>query len=247
MNDPDGSLELGDNEYQPQKRLMSFMFRKKVYPIPKDDERTLHPLASANIISKIFFWWLFPILKVGYSRTLQPNDLWVLTDDMKVEHFTDKFNFYLAQEREKAQRKHIANKCKERNETPETSSVTPEDDLQDFVLTPFNMIMILMRTLKGQLIFATLMAQIGLCGLAFSPLLSKYLIQFVQERALGLEPHPGKGIGYAFGVVLLSLTSGILFTHFFYWGFVMGTETKSLLTNEILKKSLKLRDRKSVV
>ncbi|KAG7661623.1 uncharacterized protein J8A68_004892 [[Candida] subhashii] len=240
MNDPDGSLELGDNEYQPQKRLMSFMFRKKVYPIPKDDERTLHPLASANIISKIFFWWLFPILKVGYSRTLQPNDLWVLTDDMKVEHFTDKFNFYLAQEREKAQRKHIANKCKERNETPETSSVTPEDDLQDFVLTPFNMIMILMRTLKGQLIFATLMAQIGLCGLAFSPLLSKYLIQFVQERALGLEPHPGKGIGYAFGVVLLSLTSGILFTHFFYWGFVMGTETKSLLTNEILKKSLKL-------
>lgn len=240
MSDPHDSLELGGGEYQPQKRSMSFMMPKKVYPIPKEDERPLHPLAKTNIISRIFFWWLFPILKVGYSRTLQPNDLWALTDDMKVEYYTERFNYYLAKERIKAETKHILKKCKERNETPETTKVPPEDDLQDFVLSPTNMVIIMAFTLMRQLIIATVLAELGLCGMAFSPLLTKYLVRYVEERAFGLERTTGQGIGYAFGVFALLFVVSMFFNHFFYYGLVMGIETKSLLTNAILKKALKL-------
>ncbi|XP_047432401.1 ATP-binding cassette sub-family C member 4-like [Mugil cephalus] len=41
-----------------------------------------NPAASANIVSKIFFWWLNPLFSVGYKRPLEEDDMYeVLAED----------------------------------------------------------------------------------------------------------------------------------------------------------------------
>ncbi|WVQ85784.1 hypothetical protein IAT38_007951 [Cryptococcus sp. DSM 104549] len=40
------------------------------------------PEAKASFISKVLFHWATPIMKAGYSRPLEAEDLWTLTDDL---------------------------------------------------------------------------------------------------------------------------------------------------------------------
>ncbi|XP_044044179.1 multidrug resistance-associated protein 4 isoform X2 [Siniperca chuatsi] len=41
-----------------------------------------NPAATANILSKIFFWWLNPLFRTGYKRRLEEDDMYeVLTED----------------------------------------------------------------------------------------------------------------------------------------------------------------------
>ncbi|CAH1244774.1 ABCC4 [Branchiostoma lanceolatum] len=35
-----------------------------------------NPLATAGLVSKIFFWWLNPLFKIGYKRTIQEDDMY---------------------------------------------------------------------------------------------------------------------------------------------------------------------------
>uniref|UniRef100_A0A8D0T9Z5 Multidrug resistance-associated protein 4 n=1 Tax=Sus scrofa TaxID=9823 RepID=A0A8D0T9Z5_PIG len=48
-----------------------------VYPEPKHN-----PLGDANICSRLLFWWLTPLLRVGYKRRLEEDDMYsVLPED----------------------------------------------------------------------------------------------------------------------------------------------------------------------
>ncbi|XP_041637493.1 multidrug resistance-associated protein 4 [Cheilinus undulatus] len=41
-----------------------------------------NPAATASLLSKIFFWWLNPLFKIGYKRRLEEDDMYeVLTED----------------------------------------------------------------------------------------------------------------------------------------------------------------------
>lgn len=78
-----------------QKRLMSFMFRKTA---PRAEESDMKPIPfhDAGILSKTFFWWTNPVMKVGYTRTLEPNDLYKVEGDWLVKTNTDKIRSELA-------------------------------------------------------------------------------------------------------------------------------------------------------
>ncbi|XP_033954626.1 ATP-binding cassette sub-family C member 4-like [Pseudochaenichthys georgianus] len=49
----------------------------------KDSKETkTNPAASAGLVSKIFFWWLNPLFRIGYKRKLEEEDMYdVLTED----------------------------------------------------------------------------------------------------------------------------------------------------------------------
>ncbi|XP_010774715.1 uncharacterized protein [Notothenia coriiceps] len=49
----------------------------------KDSKETkTNPAASAGLVSKIFFWWLNPLFRIGYKRKLEEGDMYdVLTED----------------------------------------------------------------------------------------------------------------------------------------------------------------------
>ena len=287
------SLESG---IVPQKRLLSFLLPNKIYPIPSDAERKPFPEENAGIISRAFFWWLFPILKVGYGRTLTDKDLYYLPDNMKVEHFIAIFDEILEREIKHAKEKHIrkkaqkAKKAKEvakeitekevtKNEITEneiteneitgneitgneitdieitdkeitnkeispkdisTTTATSEDPLADFYFSKWNLFFVLFLTFRPKLILSGIFSLIALLLIAFTPLLTKHLTEFVQDRAQGNDVHIGVGVGYAIGVTLFLFFGGMTINHAFQISFVTGNRCKSVLTHFILQKSFKL-------
>nr|ODN90116.1 cadmium ion transporter [Cryptococcus depauperatus CBS 7841] len=52
----------------------------------------LLPEAGANLISKIFFHWVTPLMKVGYTRPLEAEDLWKLSSDLECETIAQNLN-----------------------------------------------------------------------------------------------------------------------------------------------------------
>jgi ABC-type multidrug transport system fused ATPase/permease subunit len=234
------SLEFGEDELQPQKRLFSFLVPSKTIPIPEDSERKPFPYKDAGIFSKLYFLWLLPVMKVGYRRTLTKRDLFHLTDNLKVETSLEKFKVVYNSKLEFYKNLHINTKLEARGETPETSSVSRNDDLRDFKLSKYNMIWILILAFKKYIIIYQSLAVFALIIVACVPLLIKELIKFVQLRTFGISTSIGTGIGYSVGVCIMMLVQSLAFNHFFFLGNILGIQVKSVLTSMLLQKSFKL-------
>lgn len=237
MSNPEERLDV---PVRPQKRLLSRFLSKKVPHIPLDDERKPFPLKSANIISQIFFWWLFPVMNAGYKRTLTPQDLFTLTDEIKVEAMADTFYKSFENRYDRAKIKHIKAKCKARGETLQTSTVDPDDDLEDFELPKTVTILSLLDTFWWQYLGACFFLVLANGGMTCNPLLSKKLIKYVELKAYGYETGVGKGVGYALGSAGVILVTGICINHFFYRSVLTGAQAKAVLTKAILDKSFRL-------
>lgn len=60
-------------------------------PPPPPKPNTLIPEANANIFSKLTFWWLGNLLKLGYKRPLENDDLYILNDAKLAKNVTSDF------------------------------------------------------------------------------------------------------------------------------------------------------------
>ncbi|CAK9439681.1 uncharacterized protein LODBEIA_P37810 [Lodderomyces beijingensis] len=225
---------------QRQKRLLSVFLSKKVPHVPAEEERRPYPASTTNFVSRIFFWWLSPVMKTGYKRTLQAEDLFYLTDEIKVQAMADAFYRYMSQDIHHAKVKFLRRKCKERGETLETTSVDPENDLRDFELSKFITVWALAKTFKWQYSWACLCLALSNAGQTTMPLVTKKLIQYVEMKALGHETGIGKGLGYSFCTAAMVFITGIFINHFFYRSMLTGAQAKAVLTKALLDKSFKL-------
>ena len=188
------SHSLESLELEPQRRLLSFMLSKKVPPLPLDEERKLFPEKRVNILSRIFFLWLFPVLNTGYKRTLKPEDMFKLTDEIRIETMYAKFSNILEESLKKAKQKHILEKCKERGENVENSSIDEEDDMKDFKLPKPLTVLAILKTFKWQYLKACFYLALANGGMTANPLQTKKLISYVEMKALGYETGIGKGL-----------------------------------------------------
>lgn len=213
-----------------QKRLFSFLHTKKVPVIPEhDDDRKTFPLLHANYLSRIFLWWVYPIIRVGYKRTLQPNDLFKMDDKMSIEvlfkSFESNMNYYLDKCRKKYLKDH--------------PDATEEEVLEHAQLPKHTALKCLFFTFKRQYIWAVICALLANCTSGFNPMITKRLIEFVEEKALYPSLHVNKGVGYAIGASLMMLLNGLFFNHFFLASQTVGVQAKSVLTKAALNKMFK--------
>ncbi|RLV90454.1 Oligomycin resistance ATP-dependent permease YOR1 [Spathaspora sp. JA1] len=229
-----------DPHFLKQKRLLTFMLSKAVPPIPNEEERKPYPAQKANVLSRALFWWLRPVMHTGYRRTLQPEDLFYLTDDIKVQSMADTFYNYMSNDIENARQKHVEEKCKERGETVATSSVDRDTDLADFKLSKFLTVWALAKTYKWQYTWACTLLTLSQVGQTTLPLLTKKLIRYVELKALGVETGVGRGVGYSIGSAVIIFIVGVLINHFFYRSMLTGAQAKAVLTKALLDKSFKL-------
>ncbi|CUM57292.1 uncharacterized protein AC631_05781 [Debaryomyces fabryi] len=232
------SSSLEDNGLERQQRLLSFLWPKTVPPLPNEDERLLYGEKRAGIFSKAFFWWMIPVMNPGYMRTLQPEDLFTLTDDISVEQMSARFNKLFKKKVDKAKRKHIIQKFKNRNEKVEISDIDQyKDDLEDFTPPQFLPWFVIIETFKWEyfaaVIFLALMYGTSSC----IALVTKELIKYVEYKAVGVELGIGKGLGYAFGTVGMVVFTGFMGNHYFYRAMLIGAKTKAVLIKSILDKS----------
>ncbi|GME72809.1 unnamed protein product [Ambrosiozyma monospora] len=186
------------------------------------------------------FWWITPLMKVGYERTITPPDLYKLDDTMEIEKLSETFERHLKKRITYYQNQHIMKKYQIRKETQETSTVDRETDLENFILPKSALFMALYHTFYFQFMKSIVQMCIQGAGTSLQPLLLKKLTEFVQLKAQGLNPAIGKGIGYSIGTAVFIAFVGIMVNHSFYNAMMVGAKTRSVLIRTILKKSFVL-------
>lgn len=85
-------------------------------PRPSLDDVPVIPLATANIISKLTYHWITPIITLGYQRPLQATDLWKMDESRESQR--------LGAALDEAWR-HRCNRAKERNEEVRNGQINP--------------------------------------------------------------------------------------------------------------------------
>ncbi|KAI3614331.1 abc transporter [Moniliophthora roreri] len=188
------------------------------------------PERKAFFLSQIFLSWLDPLLKVGFSRPLQHDDLWSLPPDRLTDALTDKL------EKEfNARSSSLASKPSEDVEKAERrdengpnsaeSSAAPSDSEGDSTL---------LKSLHS--IFFVRWWTVGILHLfaeslrITTPLVTKVILTWLaesyifyrtteeQRNAFGISNQPPPGIGYGIGLAfalfaMLGCQSGQIFYH----------------------------------
>ncbi|WVW81052.1 hypothetical protein I302_103043 [Kwoniella bestiolae CBS 10118] len=60
------------------------------------------PEKNANILSRIVFHWVTPIMRAGYSRPLEADDLWTLTSDLECKNIADRLQANLNKQKSRS-------------------------------------------------------------------------------------------------------------------------------------------------
>ncbi|KAI5953784.1 hypothetical protein KGF57_003993 [Candida theae] len=208
-------------ESQPQlhneKRLFSWLFSKRVPSIPSEEERKEYPWTKTNAIKRVGFWWLWPVLKKGYKRTLHPDDLFVLTPELKVEYMYAQWEKHMSK---------IVGDLDESKPWPKYA-------------IPWALFL----TFKWQYTFSCVCLALAFVCIATSPLVTRQLIDFVEYKYFGVYTTYNRGIGLTFGAVILIFVNGLLLNHFFHNSMICGAQAKAILTKALLKKSFNLNSK----
>ena len=205
-----------ESEYLPQKRLFSSFFSKRLPKIAENDDQRKHfPSNEFTPLNFFFFSWVIPVLKIGYKRTIHPNDLFKLNENDKIEKIHNDFLIHWYS---------IVSKHKNGDK-----------------INKIAIVFALFKTFKWRYGRAIFYGVISNSAAACIPIVSKKLIDFVEKKHYNVEMmSSNKGIGYAFGVALLLYIFAFTMSHSLFNAFVTGGLVRSVLTKSILTKSFKL-------
>ena len=220
-----------DSNVFPQKRLLSLFFSNKVDHIPdNENERKVYPHFNTNIFSKIFLWWVTPLLRVGYKRTLQPNDMFKMDERMAISTIYSKFLKNLNYYQEKARASYKKNH----------PNVSDNEIIKNAKLPKLVLARVLFFTFERQYLQACVLALLANCGLGFVPMLTKRLIVFVEKKEMNHHLKVNKGVGYAIGSALIMLFSGFANNHFYHYSMLTGSQAKAVLTRAVFSKMFRM-------
>lgn len=209
------------DDLQPQRRMFLRLLPKRPLPHrPTPEERSEYPEPSANILSRIFFTWMHPILDTGYRRTLVPEDLFTLTPSLQSKEMGTKFEEIFGSE--------IAKRDAAREKKP----------LKDGEKEGYKWITTLaaIKTFKLQFGISCLILTITQCASACTPLLTKKMIQVAENR----KDNTGPAVGYVIGTVLVVFIIGVLVNQFTYLSTMTGARVRAALTKAVMEKSFRI-------
>ncbi|KAM9674352.1 ATP-binding cassette sub-family C member 4-like isoform 2-T2 [Dama dama] len=66
--------------------------------LPQYPEVKPNPLQKANLCSRLFFWWLNPLFKIGHKRKLEEDDLYSVLPEDRSQHLGEELQGYWDQE-----------------------------------------------------------------------------------------------------------------------------------------------------
>ncbi|KAK9324473.1 P-loop containing nucleoside triphosphate hydrolase protein [Lipomyces orientalis] len=76
-------------------------------PPPVPDVPEMTPEARANFISKLYFWWMNDLMKTGYARPLEDNDVPLVEPNRTAKVMTEKFLANLEKHKQKGHKKNL--------------------------------------------------------------------------------------------------------------------------------------------
>lgn len=183
-------------------------------PVPEEREPS-HEY-NASWISKLFFTWQGPIMRTGYKRPLELNDLWSVNPDRSV--------------------------VKQSAAVKAAFLRRSKSGSQFALVMALNEVFFKEFWIGGlcQLI-ATLLGVFAPFTLRY---LIAYATEAYYASATGApEPNIGRGLGLVFGVTIMQILSTLCTNHFIYRGMLVGGEARAALISLIYEKSMTVSGR----
>ena len=211
------STEDPDPDLKPQKpwfKRLNPLKPSKTPPVPK--ERTVSKEYGASFLSLLTFQWMAPIMRVGYQRPLELNDIWLVNPDRRVELLADRLRTSFSKRTARHDRYPLLWALHE--------TFKWEIWLGGFcnllssilqVMSPF--------TLKYLISFAT-------------------KAYYAQQAGLP-PPALGNGIGLVIGITIMQMLQSLGTNHFIYRGQIVGAQSRGVLTNVIFEKAMRISAR----
>ncbi|KAF9484355.1 ABC transporter [Pholiota conissans] len=230
----------------------------KVPPPPtySIEDAALIPEADAGTFSILTFNWMTSLLNLGYSRPLEPSDLWKLQDERGSAHIAKLINESFDRRVLQAQEynKRLANgeispglkgvwwtitgrrASKEKEWREKTGKKTA------------SLAWALNDSVKWWFWSAGMFKLVGDLAQTTSPLVLKALITFVSESYFAHQfgersPSVGKGVGLALGLLAMQVLSSFGTQHHNYRAMSTGVLIRGGLITAIYQRSLRLTSR----
>ena len=183
-------------------------------PVPK--ERTVSREYGASFLSLVTFQWMAPIMRTGYQRPLELNDIWLVNPDRGAGVLSDKLRSSFNKRVARGERYPLIFAMHETFKfefwlggiCQLVSSITT-------VMAPF--------TLRYLIAFAT----------------RAYLAQQTRSPA----PNIGQGIGLVIGISCMQILQSMCTHHFIYRGQTVGGQSRAVLITLIFEKAMKISGR----
>ncbi|KAI5474500.1 ABC transporter [Pseudohyphozyma bogoriensis] len=219
-----------------------------------DDAQEI-PLATASFWSKLGFFWIQPLLVLGYKRVLVPEDLWKMDHSREAGHLADEFerHFYRRKDEIEAWNAGLADGSIRPSRMRKvwwrvlhgTLGIGEADGTRKVSIA-----WALSDTFKWRFWSAGLFKVVGDLASVCSPLLTRQIIYFVTDARYAnegvpgyTEPHVGKGVGLAIGLFILQeiysgqcgiLARGALIAAVYRRAMVLSGKSRVQLTNSKL-------------
>lgn len=199
----------GEDVKKPWHKKLNPLRWGSVPPVP--EEREVSKEYEANFFSRLFFSWQGSLMRTGYKRPLQQNDIWKVNPDRSVYKLT-------AEVRAAFQRRHAKGQ-----KYPLVRSLN-EVFFKEFWLGGTCQFM------------ATLLQVFAPFTLRY---LIAYATEAYNAAAEGLpQPHIGRGLGLVFGVTIMQILQTLCVNHFIYRGMLVGGMARAVLISMIYEKSM---------
>ncbi|XP_061546477.1 multidrug resistance-associated protein 4 [Phycodurus eques] len=171
-----------------------------------------NPAGSANLLSKIIFWWLNPLFRAGYKRTLEEDDIYPVLEEDSSEILGQQLQRYWDHEVQEA--------TKELRK-PKLSSVIIRCYWKSYsVLGLFTLIEEVIKVIQ--------------------PVILGYIIRYFEDYDLHNQAALNETLCYAVGLSICTI--GLAFLHHLYFFHVqrVGMKIRVAMCHMIYKKALSL-------
>lgn len=183
-------------------------------PVPKT--RTVCPEYNANLFSKLTFQWMHPLMRVGYKRPLEKNDIWSVNPDRSADVLAAKLEAAFQSRR----------------------AAGKQRPLLGAMFDTFKWEFIIGGLCQ---LSASVIQSVAPFVLRF--LINFAVKAYVAQRTGGPAPNIGEGIGLVLGITALQFLQSLATNHFMYRGMMIGGEARGVLISLIFSKAMKLSGR----
>ena len=219
------------------------------------------PENSVNLLSRLCFWWINALIKTGYKRDLQREDLWSIDITESSAHITKKLETawnstakeYIRLNKDleeslnttptKANRIYKYDKNGTDTDKDEKEKLkNDEGELSVKIVNPTKKIkkpsfaICLAKVYGGKFLAGSFIKLIQDLLIFAGPIILDRLIKFVKQR----NQHMMVGIFYTCLLFLCSLLQSFVLQHYFHRMFIVGSRIRTAIMNIVYKKSLRL-------
>lgn len=199
---------------KPWYRSLNPLKSRRKPPVPK--ERVISREYGASFLSMLTFEWMSPVMRIGYQRPLELNDIWLVNPDRGAEVLSDKLRSSF-------------NKRVARGDKYPLIWAMHETFKVEFWVGGFCQLV--------SSVFAVMSPYV------LRYLISFAAQAYVAQQTGSAAPNIGKGIGLVIGITLMQCLQSMGTNHFIYRGQIVGGQSRGVLITLIFEKAMKISGR----